>query len=115
MMIDVVTTALLGCYPSAEQLMDRYVHVSYGICPQCGKLHSSAAMCPGGPAWDTNVIDLPPDAVREVRTVPLLGVDVGVRDRTSVCAARGHADGTVEVIGICEFFDDADSDGGECD
>ncbi|MCA8026430.1 hypothetical protein [Burkholderia cepacia] len=60
-------------------------------------------------------VDLPPDAVREVRAVPLLGVDAGGYDRQSVCAVRAHADGAIEIIGMCEYTGDADSDGGECD
>ncbi|MBR8409811.1 hypothetical protein [Burkholderia cenocepacia] len=60
-------------------------------------------------------VDLPPDAVREVRAVPLLGVDGGAGERQTVCAARANGDGSIEIIGICEYTGEADSDGGECD
>ncbi|MCA8326110.1 hypothetical protein [Burkholderia cepacia] len=60
-------------------------------------------------------VDLPAHAVREVRAVPLLGLDVGRGEHQAVCAARVHADGSIEIIGICEYTGEADSDGGECD
>lgn len=85
----------------------RWQHQSYGLCAACGKIHGSR--------FDCSVIDLPADAVREVRPVPLLGIDEGSGDVTSVCAARGHEDGTIEIVGICQYTGEADSDGGECD
>lgn len=44
-----------------------------------------------------------------------LAIDTGDGERQTVTAARTRADGRIEIIGICEFTGDADSDGGECD
>ena len=57
----------------------------------------------------------PYDAVRKVGAMPFLGVDIGGDEITTVCAARATANGYIEIIGICQYTGDADSDGGECD
>lgn len=51
---------------------------------------------------------------RTIRDEWLL-VDDSHDDRQIVTAARAYGDGSIEIIGECEFTGSADSDGGECD
>jgi hypothetical protein len=51
----------------------------------------------------------------QVQAAPLMGIDIGDAGRQTICAARANADGSIEILGICDYTGDADSDGGECD